>query len=223
MTTHKIVKTVLAMCLSLFLAQNVFAQDWPNLKRYYDANRAQNDNTVKAVFMGDSITDFWMRYSADFFKDNDYVDRGINGQTSPQMLLRFQQDVVSLKPKAVVILAGTNDLASLTGPSTLEMIEDNIRSMTELSKAHRIRVILCSLLPVTNGKGGRTPDKILAVNAWLKDYAQKSNCYYLNYYAAIVDNQNNFRAEYTYDGLHPNKAGYQVMEELVEALIKKIL
>jgi len=208
------------LIMNLALQQYANAQDWPNLKRYQAANEQLKDSTVKVVYMGDSITDFWMQYSPEFFTKG-FVDRGINAQTTPQMLLRFRQDVIDLKPKAVVILAGTNDIAGLSGPSTLKMIEDNIQSMAELGKIHKIKVILCSLLPVTNAHGGRPADKIAALNNWIKDYAKSNHFTYVDYYSAMVDNQMNFKEAYNRDGLHPNKAGYSIMEELVQNAIKK--
>jgi len=213
---------LIIVAFSTGFSKSVKAQDWAQLKRYQAANEKLKDSTVNVVYIGDSITDFWQQYSPGFFT-NGYVDRGINAQTTPQMLLRFRQDVINLKPEAVVILAGTNDIAGLTGSLTLEMIEDNIMTMTELAKLHKIKVILCSLLPVTNGRGGRPADKIIALNHWLKDYAKSSRISYVDYYAALVDDQQNFKAEYNRDGLHPNKAGYTVMEDMVQTVIRKVL
>jgi lysophospholipase L1-like esterase len=203
------------------------AQDWPNLSRYRDSNeilmRLPNPGD-RVVFMGNSITDSWIVASPDFFEKNHFVDRGISGQTSPQMLIRFREDVINLHPKAVVLLCGTNDIAGNTGPSTLEMIEDNITSMAELAKENKIKVFLCSVLPAIkyNWKPDIEPaDKIIALNAWIKDYADKNKMIYLDYYSSMVNNQKGMKAEYSEDGVHPNKAGYQVMEKLAGPVIKK--
>jgi lysophospholipase L1-like esterase len=204
----------------------VNAQDWPNLKRYQAANEKLKDSMVNVVYMGDSITDFWLNNDSTFFKTNHYVDRGISAQTSPQMLLRFRQDVVELHPKAVVILCGTNDIAGNTGPMTLEMIEDNIQSMADLAKANKIKVILCSVLPSNHfsWKPNVQPaDAIIALNTWINAYAKKKHFVYTDYYGALVDDRKGLKKEYSQDGVHPNKAGYAVMEPLAQAGIKKAL
>jgi len=205
------------------------AQDWPNLGRYQaDNEKLKQDPAAKTtvVYMGDSITDFWIGASPDFFKQNNYVDRGISGQTSPQMLLRFRADVIDLKPKAVVLLCGTNDIAGNTGPETLEMVENNIKSMAELAKANKIKVILCSVLPAN--KFGWRPnlqpaDTIISLNAWISDYAKKSHFTYVDYHQAMADDQKGLGKNYSEDGVHPNKAGYAVMEKLVQEAIKNNL
>jgi len=213
--------------LLTFLAFNAAsAQDWPNLKRYRAANEKLKDSTTQVVYMGDSITDFWLDADPGFFKQNHYANRGISGQTSPQMLLRFRQDVIALKPKAVVILCGTNDIAGNTGPMTPEMTEDNIRSMTELAKANKIKVILCSVLPANHfgWKPNLQPaDSIIALNTWVKTYAKEKHFGYVDYYSALVDEQKGFKTAYSQDGVHPNAAGYAVMEPLVQKAIKKEL
>ena len=201
------------------------AQDWPNLARYKDDNTkiglpAANENRI--VFMGNSITEGWLKSSPEFFAGRPYIDRGISGQTSPQMLIRFKQDVIDLKPKVVVILAGTNDIAGNTGPSTLEMIEDNIESMAVLAKAAKIKVILSSVLPVYDypWKPGLQPaEKIVTLNQWIKKYALENGCIYLDYFSSMADDRKGMKAEYSEDGVHPNKAGYKVMEPLVEKAI----
>ncbi len=201
------------------------AQDWPNLARYKDDNTkiglpAANENRV--VFMGDSITDGWITTSPEFFAGRPYIDRGISGQTTPQMLVRFRADIIALKPKVVVILAGTNDIAGNTGPSTLEMIEDNIESMAVLAKAAKIKVILSSVLPVYDypWRPGQQPaEKIATLNQWIKKYAQENGCIYLDYYSSMVDDRKGLKAAYSSDGVHPNKAGYKVMEPLAEKAI----
>lgn len=217
----------------------VILKDWPNLVRYRDTNSQLqvpvNENRV--VFMGDSITDAWVKPEfGGFFPGKPYVDRGISGQTTPQMLVRFRPDVIALQPKVVVILAGTNDIAGNTGPMTLEAIEDNLSSMTELARSHGIRVVLASLLPVCDcrksreGKAinqttRRPPEKITALNTWIKRYAAQNGHTYLDYYSAMADANGFFREEFTYDGLHPGREGYDVMaplaEKAIEAALKK--
>ncbi|HYW72179.1 MAG TPA: SGNH/GDSL hydrolase family protein [Pyrinomonadaceae bacterium] len=212
-------------------------KDWPELGRYREANGqvttpAKNESRV--VFMGDSITDSWQnpRFGG-FFPGKPYVDRGISGQTTPQMLVRFRPDVIALHPRAVVILAGTNDLAGNTGPMTLEEIEGNLVSMAELAKANSIRVVFASLLPVSDyemreGKPivqtvRRSPEKIKALNAWMKEFAANNKLTYLDYYSAMVDEKGFLRAELSEDGLHPNARGYAIMAPLAEAAIAQAL
>lgn len=203
--------------------------DWPNFSRYREANEKLGlpaENVKRVVFMGNSITDGWIRISPEFFEGKPYVDRGISGQTTPQMLVRFRADVISLKPKVVLILGGTNDIAGNTGPSTLEMIEDNLASMAELAQANGIKVILCSILPVFDypWKPGLEPaGKIIAVNKWIKAYAAGHGCDYLDYFSSVVDDRQGMKAEYSRDGVHPNKEGYKVMEVLAEEAIRKAL
>ena len=204
-------------------------KDWPNFSRYRNANEklglpATKENRV--VFMGNSITDVWINISPEFFEGKSYIDRGISGQTTPQMLVRFRADVINLHPKVVLILGGTNDIAGNTGPSTLEMIEDNLASMAELGKANGIKVILSSVLPVYDypWKPGLEPaEKIVTLNKWMKDYAAKKGFYYLDYYSSVVDERKGMKTEYSKDGVHPNKAGYKVMEILAEKAINKAL
>lgn len=209
----------------MFLPTFLEAQDWPNLQRYKDENTkvgmpAANENRV--VFMGNSITDAWIKTVPEFFEGKGYIDRGISGQTTPQMLIRFRQDVIALKPKVVVILAGTNDIAGNTGPSTLEMIEDNLASMAELANAAHIQVILCSVLPAYDypwRPGLQPAPKIVALNQWIKNYADENNFLYLDYYPALVDDRGGMKAEYSKDGVHPNASGYKVMGDLADKLI----
>lgn len=205
-------------------------QDWPNLARYRQANSevaAPAPGEQRVVFMGDSITDGWGRKYGKFFPGKPYVNRGISGQTTPQMLIRFRPDVIALKPKAVVILAGTNDISGNTGPTTLEAIEDNFMSMVELAKANGIRVVLASVMPVCDyiqpQTERRPPEKIRALNAWLKQYAERNRLVYLDYYSAMLDDKEMFRRELTYDGLHPNDAGYDVMQPLAEKAVAAAL
>ena len=203
--------------------------DWPNLKNFREDNAkvglpAANENRV--VFMGNSITIGWINIDPGFFAGKPYIDRGIGGQTTPQMLIRMRADVINLKPKVVVILAGTNDIAGNTGPSTLEMIEDNLASMADVSKANGIKPILCSVLPAYDypWKPGLKPyEKISLLNAWIKEYAAKHGMLYLDFYSAMVDDRPGMKIEFSKDGVHPNMAGYKVMEPLVEAAIAKAL
>ena len=205
-------------------------KDWPNLGRYHDADSqvlppAPKEDRV--VFMGDSITDGWGRRYGKFFPGKPYINRGISGQTTPQMLIRFRPDVVALGPKAVVILAGTNDIAGNTGPMTLEAIEDNLASMSELARANGIRLVLASLLPVCDyiqpQTQRRPPEKIQALNAWMQDYAAKNGFIYLDYYSAMLDQKKMLKQELTGDGLHPNDAGYEIMAPLAEKAIAAAL
>ena len=207
--------------------------DWPALARYREDNvktAAPLKNEKRVVFMGDSITDSWdSPNNGGFFPGKPYVNRGISGQTTPQMLIRFRRDVIELKPKVVVILAGTNDLAGNTGPMTLEAIEDNLTSMAELATANSIRVVFASLLPVSDyevrdGKPivqtvRRPPEKILALNKWMKEFAAAHRMTYLDYFSAMVDDKGFLKDELSNDGLHPNPQGYAVMNPLAEAAI----
>ena len=212
-------------------------KDWPQLARYRDANGKVAQpamNEARVVFMGDSITDSWQnpRFGG-FFPGKPYVDRGISGQTTPQMLIRFRPDVIVLHPKAVVILAGTNDLAGNTGPMTLEAIENNLVSMAELAKANAIKVVFASILPVSDyeqrdGKPiirttQRAPEKINALNAWMKTYAANHKLAYLDYYSAMIDDKGFLREDLSEDGLHPNAKGYAIMAPLAEAAIARAL
>jgi len=212
--------------------------EWPNLSRYRDANAkvlppTKDENRV--VFMGDSITDMWddPGYGG-FFPGKPYINRGISGQTTPQMLIRFRPDVIALKPKAVVILAGTNDIAGNTGPMTLEDIEGNLESMVELARVHDIQVVLASLLPVSDYEKTedgrpiiqiqrRPPEKILALNQWIKYYATENDCVFLDYYSAMVDDRGFLKDELSDDGLHANAKGYAVMGPLAEEAISQAL
>jgi lysophospholipase L1-like esterase len=229
---------VYAVGLFLFIASTAAAQssdedrlhnDWPNLERYGKADAelpppATGEDRV--VFMGNSITEGWQPNFRDMFPGKPYINRGISGQTTPQMLVRFRQDVVALKPKVVVILAGTNDIAGNTGPSTLEMIENNLASMAEIAKANGIRVVMASVLPAFDypWKPGLEPaPKIVALNAWIKDYAQKNGAVYLDYHTPMRDEKNGLKAELSGDGVHPNDAGYKIMAPLTQAAIDQAL
>lgn len=208
------------------MAGNIQAQDWANLNKYQSQNtqlQSLSKGEKRIVFMGDSITEFWSAINPDYFLGKPYINRGISGQTTPQMLIRFRADVIALQPTAVIILAGINDIAGNTGPSSIEMIRDNIFSMAELAKANHIKVILCSVLPAFDfpWKPNQEPiEKIKALNKILKNYAAKNNIVYVNYYSALVDERQGLKLDYSADGVHPNKAGYQIMEPLVEKAIK---
>lgn len=176
--------------------------------------------------MGDSITEFWSVINPEFFAGKPYVNRGISGQTTPQMLIRFRPDVIALKPSLVIIMAGINDIAGNTGPSTLEMITNNIFSMAELAKANHIKVILCSVLPAFDfpwASGLQPAEKVVALNKMIQKYADANGILYLDYYSAMVNEQKGLKATYSEDGVHPNKAGYEVMNPLAEKAIAKVL
>ena len=213
----------------IFPVLSLQAQDWPNLARYEAENEKlglPRKDEVRIVFMGNSITEGWLNVDSNFFKGRDYINRGISGQTTPQMLLRFRSDVIELQPKVVVILAGTNDIAGNTGPMTLKMIEGNIMSMCELARANNIGVVLCSVLPAYDygwRKGIHPAEKIFALNKWIKNYADENDFVYVDYYSSMVDERKGLKAEFTEDEVHPNLAGYKIMEPLVEQGIKSAL
>ena len=213
----------------IFMMNSLNAQDWPNFKEFQEANARLpqvKQNEKRVVFMGNSITIGWLQTHPDFFKNKPYVNRGISGQTTPQMLVRFRADVVDLDAAAVVLLAGTNDIAGNTGPVTLEMILDNIKSMTEIAQANNIKVILCSVLPAFDypWRPGLAPNiKIPKLNKMIKRYAEESGAYYLDYFTALEDGNNGMIKEYTTDGVHLTLEGYQVMEPLVENALQKVL
>jgi lysophospholipase L1-like esterase len=203
--------------------------DWAGLRRYRAANDSLGAPAVgvqRVVFYGNSITDAWAASFPTMFPGKPYIGRGISGQTTPQMLVRFHQDVVALRPAVVVILAGTNDIAGNTGASTLEMIEDNLSAMMEIAKEHHIRVVLSSVLPVYDypWKRGLEPaPKIIALNAWMKRYAASVGETYLDYHTAMADARRGLPVELSGDGVHPNEAGYRVMAPLAEAAIAQAL
>lgn len=223
---------ILPILIMLFTLQSAQAQqneDWPNFKKYREANSKLGLPEAKqkrVVFMGNSITEGWSNLSPDFFKGKPYVNRGIGGQTTPQMLIRFRADVVALKPSVVVLLCGINDIAGNTGPSTLEMIQDNIASMTEIALSNDIKVVLSSVLPAYDfpWKPNMEPaPKVIALNKWIKQYAAKKKVVYVDYFSAMVDERNGMKSIYTSDEVHPNKLGYAVMEPLVEKAIQTAL
>ncbi len=204
--------------------------DWPQLGRYRDDNAQlppPAPGAARVVFFGDSITDAWGRAEGTrFFPGKPYVNRGISGQTTAQMLLRFRQDVIALRPAAVVVLAGTNDIAGNTGLATLPMIEDNLRSMTELAQAHHIRVVLASVLPVSDypwHPGLQPAGKVRALNAWLKAYATSHGVIYLDYYGALANAQGGMDSRLASDGVHPTPAGYAIMAPLAQQAIERAL
>lgn len=205
------------------------AQDWPNLSKYQQENSLLPIPVLeekRVIFMGDSITEFWKMIDPDYFVNKSYINRGISGQTTPQILVRFRADVIALQPTVVIILAGINDIAGNTGPSSLEMIRDNIFSMVELATANQIEVILCSVLPAIDfsWKPNQEPiEKIKALNEIIKNYAQSNDIVYIDYYSVMIDAHEGLKKEYSNDGVHPNKMGYQVMGPLAEKAIAFVL
>jgi len=224
----------MSTALTALLGRDVRMRDWAEMARYREANRsvsAPARGEARVVFMGDSITDGWQqpRYGG-FFPGKPYVDRGISGQTTPQMLVRFRRDVIDLQPKAVVILAGTNDIAGNTGPMTNEEIQGNLASMSDLAHAHNIKVIFSSITPVSEYHVRGTPqttarpmERIKTVNEWIKSYAASHGDFYLDYFSAMLDDKGLMRAELTEDDLHPNAKGYAIMGPLAEAALERAL
>jgi lysophospholipase L1-like esterase len=210
-------------------AQRKLLHDWGGLTRYGSENTEiapPKPGENRVVFLGDNVTEFWGSGEAKFFPGKPYFNRGIAWQTTPQMLLRFRQDVIALAPKVVVIQGGMNDIAAVTGPGTQGMMIENFQSMVELAQANGIAVVLASLLPVcdcgTNQTALRPVGKILGMNGWLRDYAEKTGSVYLDYYSALAERRA-FKREWTKDGLLPNDAGYAVMAPLAEEAITKAL
>ncbi len=212
--------------------------DWPRLGRFQAANTAltpARPGEKRVVFFGDSITDNWSKKGyGGFFPGKPYLNRGIGGQTTAQMLVRFRADVVALQPAAVVILAGTNDLAGNSGPTTPEAIQNNLASLADLASANRIKVVIASVLPITDEKKGadgapivrsrdRPPEQVRALNTWLERQARAKGHVYLDYHAALADAEGRLKAPLTDDGLHPNAAGYAVMAPLAERAIARAL
>jgi lysophospholipase L1-like esterase len=227
----------MATALTALMRNDLRLRDWANLARYREASRALAEPASgegRVVFMGDSITDAWQqpRYGG-FFPGKPYVDRGISGQTTPQMLLRFKQDVLDLKPKVVVILAGTNDIAGNTGTTTNDEIQNNLAMMSDLAHAHSIRVVFSSVTPVSAyhvaspaavpQTTARPMARIQALNDWIKSYAASHGDLYLDYFSAMVDGSGLLRAELSEDDLHPNAKGYAIMGPLAEAAIARAL
>jgi len=218
-----------AAMASQLAADSALHDDYAGFSRYRAANATlppPSPGEQRVVFLGNSITDGWARYFAVMFPGKPYIGRGIGSQTTPQMLVRFHADVVALKPAAVVILGGTNDIAGNTGPSTNEMIQDNLQAMTEIAQANGIGVVLSSILPAYDypWRRGLTPaPRIVAVNAWMKAYAARVGATYLDYHAAMSDERQGLRAEFGDDGVHPNEAGYRVMAALAARAIDEAL
>jgi lysophospholipase L1-like esterase len=210
---------------------SIYTDDFGQLARYRDANAALGPPRAgenRVVFFGDSITDYWKL--EDSFPGKPYINRGVDGQSTPQMLVRFRQDVIDLHPKVLVVLAGTNDIAGVTGSTRNEDIEANYASMAELARAHGIQVVFASLLPAYNytpeskeSFALRPRERLLALNAWLKDYCAKNHLTYLDYASALTDDRGMLRRDLSDDGLHPNAAGYKIMAPLAEQAIAKSL
>ena len=211
----------------------MFTDDFGQLNRYREANAALPPPSAgenRVVFFGDSITDIWKL--PDYFPGKPYINRGIGGQTTPQMLVRFRQDVINLEPKVVIILAGTNDIAGNTGPMRIEDIEADLASLADLARTNNIKLIYSSVLPVHNYTerskdffAQRSPEKILLMNNWLRSYCAVAihGCTYLDYFSAMVDDKGLMKKDLADDGLHPNAAGYKIMVPLAEAAIEKAL
>jgi lysophospholipase L1-like esterase len=205
--------------------QEQMLKDWPNLTRFRSAN-ATIGSSVEVVFMGDSITELWGRQPEQFFPGKFYVNRGIGGQTTPQMLLRFQQDVVDLRPKVVVINGGTNDIAGNTGPSTLKMIEDNLKSMTEIAQANGIQVVLASVTPAYDypwRKGLEPAEKVVELNNWMKNFCGMAGCTYADYFTPMADEKQSMKEGLSVDGIHPTAGGYRIMSPIAERAIQNAL
>jgi lysophospholipase L1-like esterase len=220
----------LARAMQDLMRADIRVRDFAELRRYHDDNRTAKG---RVVFLGDSITDVWGQPQfGGFFPGKPYVNRGISGQTTPQMLLRFRPDVIALHPEVVVVLAGTNDIAGNTGPMTDEEIEGNLTSICELAQANRIKVVLASILPVSDYHrrppappmtSRRPPQRVDAVNAWMRRYAAEHHHTYLDYFTAMVDGSGMLRAELSEDDLHPNAKGYAIMAPLAEAAVQRAL
>jgi len=203
--------------------------DWANLGYYEKRNRElglPDENEKRIVFMGDSITEEWGNLYPEFFSGNYYINRGIGGQTTPQMLIRFKPDAIDLKPYAIIILAGTNDIAGNTGPSTVRMITDNIFSMAELAIAYEIKVVLSSILPVYQYPWVDDvldpPSAIDSINSKIKEYVENKGLLYLDYYSSMVDDRKGLKLDFTGDGVHPNEAGYRVMSAIAGEIISQV-
>ncbi len=211
------------------MGQKTQDQDWVNLKKYQEQNSQLKPSPAgekRVVFMGDSITEFWSRVNPSFFELKPYINRGISGQTTPQILKRFKADVLDLNPAVVVILGGVNDIAGNTGPTTIQSIAATIFEMVALAQANKIKVILCSVLPAYDfsWRPNQFPaEKIIALNLLIKKYALENGIYYLDYFSEMKDEKNGLKNDYGPDGVHPNLAGYQVMGPLVEEAIQKVL
>ncbi len=229
MASAKTIFLFIFLFFGLFQNSKMEAQDWANLTKYQEDNlvfKLYGKQKGRVVFMGNSITEGWSVANPDFFKGKPYVNRGISGQTTPQMLLRFRQDVIELQPNIVVILAGTNDIAGNTGPMTLEQTRDNVLSMVQLAKANGIKVILCAVLPAFDysWRPGLQPNvKIPQLNGLLKTLAEEEKITYADYFSEMADERNGLPKDLAEDGVHPTRKGYQIMENLLEPKIKGLL
>lgn len=210
------------------MSETSFAQDWANLAKYETENSQlpfKQSGEKRIVLMGDSITEFWSQIQPAFFTNTSYINRGISGQTTPQMLIRFRPDVLQLHPDVVVILAGVNDIAGNTGPASNEQIFGNIISMVELAKANGIKVILCSVLPANNfywRPNNKAAQTIIQLNQMIQLYAEENNIPYVDYHTAMTDSKNGLPIEFSEDGVHPNLNGYQTMQPLLEKAVQKL-
>ena len=227
---NKLKTIVLLSLLMLGISIGVEAQDWANLNRFREDNAKLGKARTcdqRVVFMGNSITQGWISQMPEFFApEKQYINRGIGGQTTPQMLVRFRQDVIALYPKVVVILAGINDIAGNTGPSSLEMIEDNLYSMTELAQAHGIQVVLCSVLPAYDfpwSPGKEPAGKVIELNKRIKNYANTHGAVYCDFHSAMADERNGLPKNLSGDGVHPNKEGYAIMQPIVDQAIARAM
>jgi lysophospholipase L1-like esterase len=211
------------------MAQTSLAQDWANLAKYETQNNQlppKHSGEKRIVLLGDSITEFWLTTHPEFFSKKHYIDRGISGQTTPQMLIRFRPDVINIQADVVIILAGVNDIAGNTGPTTLAKIFDNIQSMVELAKANKIKVILCSVLPANNfywRPNEKAAETIIQLNQLIQSYAKQHHIPYVDYHSAMADAKKGLPKEFSDDGVHPNLKGYLTMEPLLEKAIQQIV
>ena len=218
----------LLLFIFISMSETSFAQDWANLAKYETENSQlppKQSGEKRIVFMGDSITEFWSQIHPAFFTNTSYINRGISGQTTPQMLIRFRPDVLNLHPDVVVILAGVNDIAGNTGPTTNDAIFGNIISMVELAKANAIKVILCSVLPANNfywRPNEKAAETIIQLNQLIQSYANQMHIPFVDYHTAMADTKKGLPKEFSDDGVHPNLKGYQTMEPLLEKAVQKL-
>lgn len=218
----------LLLFIFISMSETSFAQDWANLAKYETENRQlppKQSGEKRIVFMGDSITEFWSQIQPNFFANTSCINRGISGQTTPQMLIRFRPDVLNLHPDVVVILAGVNDIASNTGPTTNDVIFGNIISMVELAKANAIKVILCSVLPANNfywRPNEKAAETIIQLNQLIQSYANQMHIPFVDYHTAMADTKKGLPKEFSDDGVHPNLKGYQTMQPLLEKAVQKL-
>ena len=218
----------LLLFIFISMSETSFAQDWANLAKYETQNNqlpSKQSGEKRIVLMGDSITEFWSQLQPEFFTNTTYINRGISGQTTPQMLIRFRPDVLNLHPDVVVILAGVNDIAGNTGPTTNDAIFGNIISMVELAKANAIKVILCSVLPANNfywRPNEKAAETIIQLNQLIQSYAKEHDIPYVDYHSAMADAKNGLPKEFSEDSVHPNLKGYQTMQPLLEKAVQKL-